>query len=82
MFEKSSMTEENLMWIRGRYNILDEFHLWLSRVNERVQNCPLDTLTIYEEDLAAGLRFPFHTLVTQILARYRVVLAQLAPNSV
>ena len=81
MFEQSTLIEEELSWFKIKYNISDEFHLWLLRAVERVQNCPPGTLAIYEEDLAAGLRFPFHDLVVQVLNRYRIIPAQLAPNS-
>ena len=81
MFEESTLIEEELSWLKIKYTIPDEFHLLLSRAGERVQNCPPGTLAIYEEDLATGLRLPFHDLIIQVLNRYRVVPAQLAPNS-
>ena len=81
MFEESTLMEKELSWFRIKYSIPDEFQLWLPGVEEWVQNYPSGTLAIYEEDLAVGLRFPFHDLIVQVLNRYRIVLAQLAPNS-
>ena len=80
MFEESTLIEEELSWLKIKYTIPDEFHLRLPRAEEWVQNYPSNTLGIYEEDLAAGLRLPFHDLIVQVLNRYRVVPAQLAPN--
>ena len=36
MFEESTLAGEDLSWIKMRYNVLDEFHLWLLRADERV----------------------------------------------
>ena len=34
MFEESTLIEEELSWLKIKYTIPDEFHLWLSRARE------------------------------------------------
>ncbi len=47
----------------------------------RVTNPPVGRIGVYSEALWAGLRFPLHGFVNELLGEYQLVPAQLAPNA-
>ncbi len=52
-----------------------------AKLGDRVTNPPVGRIGVYLEALWAGLRFPFHGFVNELLTEYQLVPAQLAPNA-
>ena len=67
--------------LQGFYFIPSDFWIELSDLGERVDHPPVGCLSVYEEALKAGLRFPLHTFVVQLMNVYRLSPAQITPNS-
>lgn len=80
MFEISTMIEDDIVKIREKYQISNDFHLHAPRPKDRVTSGPVNCLAVYE-DLNTGLRFPLHPWIKDVLHRYDPILVQLGPNS-
>ncbi|XP_038988621.1 uncharacterized protein LOC120112805 [Phoenix dactylifera] len=72
--EEVEMAEE---WFFPRWG----FHLEPVGSEDRITRPPPGRIRVYLETLWAGLRFPLHGFVNELLAAYQVVLTQLAPNA-
>ncbi len=57
------------------------FHLEPAGLGDRVTNPPVGRIGVYREALWAGLRFPLHGFLNELLTEYQLVPAQLAPNA-
>ncbi len=57
------------------------FRLEPAGPGDRVSNPPKGRIGVYREALWAGLRFPLHGFLNELLAEYQLVPAQLAPNA-
>ncbi len=77
----SSLSEEELELIRSRFFFQPGFRLETAGPEDRVTQPPPGRIAVYRETLWAGLRFPAHEFVSNLLAEYQLVPAQLAPNS-
>ncbi len=68
------MTEEWFFPLQG-------FRLEPTKQGDRVTDPPVGWVGVYLESLWAGLRFPLHGFVNELLTEYQLVSAQLAPNA-
>ncbi len=57
------------------------FRLEPARPGDRITRPPPGQIGVYLETLWAGLRFPLHEFVNELLVTYQLVPAQLAPNA-
>lgn len=81
MFEISTVTGDDIIEIHKKYQIPDDFLPLALRLEDRMISYLASCLAVYDKDLRAGLRFPLHPLIQDILQRYDIVLAQLGLNS-
>lgn len=56
------MIEDDIIGIQEKYQILDDFYLHISRLEDWVTFGLVYCLVVYEEDLNADLHFPLHFL--------------------
>ncbi len=77
----SSLSGEELELICSRFFFQPGFRLETAGPGDRVTQPPPGRIAVYRETLWAGLRFPVHEFVSDLLAEYQLVPAQLAPNS-
>ncbi len=77
----STLTEEELELVRSRFFFRPGFRLELAGSEGRVTRPPPGRIGVYIDALWAGLRFPFHKCVNDLLVEYQLVPAQLTPNS-
>ncbi len=77
----SSLSGEELELIRSRFFFQPGFRLETAGPEDRVTRPPPGRIAIHRETLWAGLRFPVHEFVNNLLVEYQLVPAQLAPNS-
>ena len=78
----STLRPWDLIRIRSTYHIPTEIDLILPPADWRAHQPPVSFFTLYEEHLVAGLRFPLHKFIVDVLRYYRIPLAQLVPNGV
>ena len=78
----STLRPWDLIRIRSTYHIPTEIDLLLPPADWRAHQPPVSFFTLYEEHLVAGLRFPLHKFIVDVLRYYRIPLAQLVPNGV
>lgn len=67
------MAKNDIVGINEKYQISDDFHPHAPRQEDRVISSLVNDLAMYEEDLHAGLCFPLHNLIWDILHQYDVV---------
>lgn len=77
----SEITNEDLGRIRRKYGVPPEIVLTLPRPEHRVSQRLEDGVFFYEDSLKAGLRFPLHPLVKEIMRFYNICPTMVAPNS-
>ncbi len=68
------MTEEWFFPLQG-------FRLEPARRRDRITDPPVGRIGVHQESLWAGLRFPLHSFVNELLTVCRLVPAQLTPNA-
>lgn len=72
--------EADLNRLRTTYAIHDEFRMIVLDPEDRVVSPTPGCVAFYKDTFEAGLRFPLHHFITNILDFYTVTLTQFTPN--
>ena len=80
--EVSPLIESAVVRLQEQYCISEQFSLFASETDGRMNTPPSGQAAFYVEDLQMGLRFSIQKFVQNILDYYGLSPAQLAPNSV
>ncbi|KAL6543092.1 hypothetical protein OROHE_010612 [Orobanche hederae] len=77
----STATVEEILFWRTKYQIPYDVHFYVPEPNERAENPPAGMVAIDVWLLEAGLRFPLHYAVTNLLNAWTLAPLQLTPHS-
>ncbi|XP_059668993.1 uncharacterized protein LOC132314110 [Cornus florida] len=78
---ESLMKDENLQRCRVKYSIPSSIRLHKPKPEDRCSSIRLGEVCFFESTFAAGLRFPIHPFVEEILSHLKIAPSQIAPNS-
>lgn len=76
------MTTADVEDLCTRYRVPSFIRLYAPRPEDRVTSDSPDRVALYEVFFSYGLRLPFHPFILNLLDWYRLVPAQLTPNSI
>ncbi|XP_059636127.1 uncharacterized protein LOC132278350 [Cornus florida] len=78
---ESLMKDENLQSCRVKYSIPSSIRLHKPKPEDRCSSIRLGEVCFFQSTFAAGLRFPIHPFVEEILSHLKIAPSQIAPNS-
>jgi hypothetical protein len=78
---RSSITSDELLYLRSKYQIPDSVTLRVPSAGERACSSSRDEICLYQHAFEAGLRLPFPRIVREILNYFSLAPSQPVPNA-
>ena len=78
--EWSILIEDNLLTLKKKYDIPDEYEMIVSDLEGQISEPPKSCIAFYDESLWFGLWFPLHPFFSIVFDFYKIHPTQITPN--